>query len=61
MPCAVQRVYLVGIGRGVTVRGLWREERKRETQERKGGGRGCLFKRRGTDQLALAGEGGEGG
>lgn len=35
------RVDLVGIGRGVTVRELWREERKRDRErQRKEGGKG---------------------
>lgn len=44
VPCALRRelvwrVDLVGIGRGVTVRGLWREERKRDRDRGKRGGK----------------------
>lgn len=58
VPCALRRelawrVDLVGIGRGVTVRGLWREERIRDRD------RGKRGERRGRNQLALAGEGGD--
>ena len=47
-----ERVYLLGIRKDIRVRGLWREERNREKKaekEKKGEGRGCLFRRR-TDR-----------
>lgn len=45
------RVFLVGIGKGTRVRGLWKKERKRriKREKRKGRGeegRGSLFRRK---------------
>lgn len=54
-----ERVYLLGIGRGVTVKGLWREERKRE-RHRKEKEAAEVASSKGEAQISLPGKGEKG-